>query len=336
VSKVGQPSLESKVAFLGRPESYPERPRKVEVRETHMSWVFLTDEHVFKLKKPVRWDELDHSTLALRRRDCEAEVRLNRRLAPEVYRGTLALKLDRDGRLHLGGRGRTVEWLVWMRRLPADSMLDAAIRSGRADRAAVDGAARLLARFWASASSIELTPEDYCRRLRDGVHGDVAELSRPDWCLPPDVVRGLGRRALAWLDDGAALLERRVRDGRIVEGHGDLRPEHVCLAPEPAVIDCLEFSRELRLLDPADELAFLDLECRRLGAPEVGGWFLAVYSGVTGDSPAAPLLRFHRVYRALRRAKIAVWHLRDDAVTDPGRWRERAQGYLSLGAREVA
>jgi aminoglycoside phosphotransferase family enzyme len=128
------------------------------------------------------------------------------------------------------------------------------------------------------------------------------------------------------------LFDRRVAEGRIVEGHGDLRPEHICLTPVPAIIDCLEFSRDLRLLDPADELSFLGLECERLGRPEVGRWFLASYTEVTGDDPPPPLLRFHRTYRALRRAKIAVWHLRDPGVRDHDRWRERALRYLELAA----
>jgi aminoglycoside phosphotransferase family enzyme len=143
-------------------------------------------------------------------------------------------------------------------------------------------------------------------------------------------VEELARAAQGCLERHAALFERRVAERRLVEGHGDLRPEHVCLAPEPVIIDCLEFSRELRLLDPADELAFLALECERLGAPAVGSWFLAAYTEVTGDAPPPLLLRFHRTYRALRRAKLAVWHLEDPAVREPARWTARARRYLEL------
>ena len=324
--------VEAKVAFLRRVEAYPETPNSVEVVETHMSWVFLTDRYAYKLKKPVRFDSLDFSTVELRRRDGEEEVRLNRRLAPEVYLGTLALAADERGALSLGGEGEVVDWLVWMLRLPADRMLDARIFSGTLREAEVRPAALRLARFFAGAAPVELDAAEYRRRLAEGVEADRRALSRAAFGLPGERVAALARAAQGCLERHAALFERRVAERRIVEGHGDLRPEHVCLTPEPVIIDCLEFSRELRLLDPADELAFLALECERLGAPAVGGWFLNAYTELTGDAPPPLLLRFHRTYRALRRAKIAVWHLEDPDVREPARWVARARRYLELAS----
>ncbi|MDR6203942.1 hypothetical protein [Paraburkholderia graminis] len=124
--------------------------------------------------------------------------------------------------------------------------------------------------------------------------------------------------------------DRRVREGRIVEGHGDLRPEHVCLAPPPplAIIDCLEFSPEYRTLDTVDELGFLALECERLGAPEFGNVLLETYGAVTGDSPGAALVHFYQSYRAAVRAKIAAWHLREEIFRDSPKWMDRARQYL--------
>lgn len=122
-------SIDEKVAFLRRPEAYPSRPARVEVVETHMSWVFLTDELAYKLKKPVLYQFLDFSTVEARRLNCEREVSLNRRLAADVYHGIVSLDLGSDGNLRLGGGGTAVDWLVKMRRLPAHRMLDAAIRS---------------------------------------------------------------------------------------------------------------------------------------------------------------------------------------------------------------
>ena len=121
-----------------------------------------------------------------------------------------------------------------------------------------------------------------------------------------------------------------VREGRIVEGHGDLRPEHIYLSAEPAVVDCLEFCRELRELDPLDDLAFLALECELLGQPDVGRWFLEIYERLTSDRLCWPLVRFYRGYRILRRAKIAAWHLEDPAAPDPARFAAKATRYLEL------
>ena len=122
------PDQEARIAFLRQPQTYPEKPARVETIETHMSWVFLTPQHAFKLKKPVRYDYLDFSTLAARRKSCEEERRLNRRLAPGVYLDVIPLVLGSDGAMHLGGPGEILDWLVMMRRLPAPRMLDSLIR----------------------------------------------------------------------------------------------------------------------------------------------------------------------------------------------------------------
>jgi aminoglycoside phosphotransferase family enzyme len=329
---VRAPGIEAEVSFLGRPQSYPEAPRVVEIVETHMSWVFLTDRHAYKLKKPVRTDDLDFSTPELRRRNCQEEVRLNRRLARDVYLGVVALRFDPARGLGLGGAGEPVDWLVWMRRLPAARMLDELIRRGTIEEPDVRPAALALARFYAGSKPSELTAPAYRRRLEAGVRSDRHELCRPEFDLPGDRVRAVADGQLAFLEHRADVFDQRVREGRIVEGHGDLRPEHICLVPDPAIIDCLEFSRELRIADPADELAFLALECERLGRPVVGRWFLNAYGEATADEPPQELLGFHRSYRALRRATIAAWHLQDPSVRDRGKWRERAREYLELVA----
>jgi uncharacterized protein len=327
---VSGPGIEATVAFLRRREAYAEEPYEVEVVETHMSWVFLTEQYVYKLKKPVRWDSLNFSTAELRRRNCEEEVRLNRRLTKGVYLGTIALTLESDGKLRLDGRGAPVDWLVHMKRLPADRMLDELISRGRIDREDVRPAALQLARFYANARPVELTAPTYRERLQAGVRSDLHELCQPEFELDRDRVIAVAQAQLEFLERDAALFDARVYQGRIIEGHGDLRPEHICLVSEPAIIDCLEFSRDLRLLDPADELAYLGLECERLGKVLVGHWFLEAYTEMTGDEPPSALMHFYRNYRALRRAKIAIWHLKDPSVRDCAKWSDRAQRYLEL------
>jgi len=304
----------------------------VRVVETHMSWVFLTDAHAYKLKKPVRNTVLDFSSVALRQRNCEEEVRLNRRLAPDVYLGVVALTAEADGALALGGRGQAVDWLVRMHRLAARDMLEAVIAEGRAgaEEGSVRAAARHLATFYLEARPEPISAAAHCALLVDGCRGDLRELSRARYGLPREKVTALAEAQLRFLATCAAVFERRVNADHIVDGHGDLRPEHICLHPVPAIIDCLEFAKELRILDPADELAFLSLECERLGEPRVGRWFLDTYTHVTGDEPAPSLLHFYRVYRALRRATIAARHLDDPSVPDPERFAALARHYIEL------
>jgi aminoglycoside phosphotransferase family enzyme len=324
--------FESTVAFLRRPAAYPDAPGAVIAIETHMSWVFLAGLYAYKLKKPIRYNSLDLSRPELRRHNCHEEVRLNRRLASDVYLDVLAITRAPDGTLALGGPGEHVDWVIRMRRLPADRMLDAIIASGRAasEEPGIRAVARYLAHFLSAARPAPLSGPDYRARLEQGVREDVQTLSVPRYMLPRDRIESLGHAQLALLGQNPLLFDQRVHVGRIIEGHGDLRPEHICVRDEPAIIDCLEFSKDLRLLDPADELAFLALECERLGDRRVGGWFLDAYREVSGDDPPAALLHFYRVYRALRRSKIAAWHLDDPTVRDPERFAARARHYLEL------
>ena len=327
-----KPTLADKVAALGDCALYPERPATVECLETHMSWVFLTDAHVYKLKKPVRYEYLDFSTCALRRRNCEEEVRLNRRLAPDVYIGVVPLTLRPDGGMALGGPGPAVDWLVKMRRLSRAGMLDTAIGTHTLQCEAADRIAAALAIFYATAHQVDMAPAAYRARFEREIALNRREL--PAYGLSPAEYEASLACQSRFLEDAQHSLESRARD-RIVEGHGDLRPEHVHLGPPIAIIDCLEFNRELRLVDPVDEIGYLTLECERLGAPAVGERVLAAYTARTGDRPAAALRQFYMSFRACVRARLAIWHLRDEIVPDREKWIDRARDYLRYAAHHA-
>lgn len=325
-----RPTLAEKVAFLRRPQAYPEAPRRVEAIETHMSWVFLTADLAHKLKKPVRYRYFDFRSLEARRRNCEAEVRLNRRLAPAVYLGTVPLVIDVDGSLHIDGEGEPVDWLVRMRRLPSARMLDRAIRDGTVGAGQIEAVAKLLAAFFQAASPEPIRPRTFRRRLEDSIAESAQELLDPAFDLPAERVSRVRDRLRETLNARSALFDGRIAAGHVVEGHGDLRPEHVCLGPDPAVIDCLEFRRELRVLDWADELAFLAMECERLGAPETGAAILDACCRHLGDAPPPALIGFYKAQRAFLRARLSILHLRDHEVRNMEVWRPRALQYLTL------
>jgi uncharacterized protein len=335
-SEPGDPGLAAKVAFLSRPESYAEPSRTVGTVETHMSWVFLLDRHVYKLKKPVRLPYLDFSTEALRRAACADEVRLNRRLASDVYYGAVPLTFTAEHGLAIDGGGRVVDWLVRMRRLPAERMLDRMIAARTLAADDVRRVVRKLAAFYRACAPLPTSPEAHLRRFAAGIRENRHELARPAYCLATHDVEDLCERQRAALARHADALAARARAGRIVEAHGDLRPEHVCIETEPQIIDCLEFSRDLRSLDPADELAFLTLECERLSAGWVHACAFAAYAEATGDTPAPALVAFYQSYRAAVRAKIAAWHLNDDGVRAPATWTDRATGYIALARAKLA
>jgi len=324
------PGLADKVAFLRRTDAYPNPVARVDAIETHMSWVFLADGWAYKLKKPVRHEFLDFSTPEARRLDCEAEVRLNRSLAPDVYVGIVALNWGATGGLALAGAGVPVDWLVKMRRLPADRMLDRALASGTVPPQAAQDIGAVLAGFHRALAPVEMAPARYRARLEQDIEACAHELVQPDYALPAAEVRRLGRALLDFVRAHGALLDRRVAAGRIVEGHGDLRPEHVCLLARPVVIDCLAFNADFRILDAADEVAFLAMECERLGYPAFGAAVLAAYRRAAQDDVPELLVHFYCAYRALVRAKIAARHTHDALPWEAPRWIGRAREYLAL------
>lgn len=330
------PSTSATVALLRMPAAYPEGTRSVESIETHMAWVFLTERHAYKMKKPVRTSYLDFSTLEKRKQDAEREVSLNRRLAPHVYLGVVAVTADTAGTLALQGRGEPVEWLVKMKRLPRDRMLDAAIADGAVEPADVAKVGRLLAGFYQKAPSAPVTAAEYLRRLRSEIEDSASTLSDPSYELDRGTTARIHDALRAQAHEHGASLRARVAQGLVVEGHGDLRPEHVCLLDPPVIIDCLEFNQTLRWLDVLSELAYLALECRRLGAEWIGRQVLDTYGRRADDPYSASLCRFFCAYHACIRAKIAVWHLEDDGVGDPRHWVDKARHYLRLAEEMLA
>lgn len=334
-SCAAEPGLDAKVAFLSQPASYREPTYRVEALETHMSWVFLLDDCVYKLKKPVWYEQLDFRSLEARHHFCGEELRLNLRLAPGVYLGMVPLTIDHRRHLALAGSGAVVEWLVRMRRLPNEGTLDYAIRHRAVASASLLRVGEQLAWFYLGLPAEPVSVEHYRARFLRQATAAWQELSLHGDELPAGQVRALYRAQTAALPRLGALLDARVHGGRIVEGHGDLRPEHIYVGTPFAVIDCLEFSRELRIVDVADELGYLALECERLGAAEVGTALLDAYYRLSGDMPPPPLIDFYQSWRATARARIAARHLLDERFRHSPQWIERACDYLQLAADHI-
>jgi aminoglycoside phosphotransferase family enzyme len=334
--RAGDPELARKVLFLAQAQNYAEATGRVDTTETHMSWVFLTDHHAWKLKKPVRQSYLDFSTEAARRHYCAEELRLNRRLTQDVYLETVPLTADADGQLRLGPGGTVVDWLVKMRRLPAERMLDRMIRGGLVHTDDVRNVVGALCRFYRECAPAAMSQCEYRERFAAGIAENLLELSTREFALPIAMIEPTCARQRVFLERAAARFDERVRGGHIVEAHGDLRPEHICVERQPQIIDCLEFSLDFRLLDTADELGFLALECERLGAAWMRRSIFETYTELSGDAPPDALVHFYQSYRACIRAKIAIWHLKETSLANPSKWTTQARDYLGLAANHIA
>ena len=326
------PSLADTVAFLSRPSAYAGARGPVARRETHMSWVFFVDGEVYKLKKPERLPYLDFSTLARREAACRAEFALNQRLAPDVYRGVVPLARGPQG-LSLGGEGEVVDWLVRMRRLDEARTLEARLIAGRWTPQDLDDLALALGRFYRRARPVRLDPAEQLARWRRALVENGRVLADPRLGLPSGLVRSLMASQWRFLR-----LRRRMlaaRGLRLVDAHGDLRPEHIWLGSAVKIIDRLEFSAALRAVDPLDELAFLDLETERLGAPQAGRRLKARVLGALHAAPPPELYLFYRSYRALLRARLTIAHLMTPAPRTPEVWPRRARAYLAIAAGDA-
>jgi len=283
----------------------------------------------------VRFPYLDFSTLERREAACRAEVSLNRRLAPDVYIGVAPLTASPDG-LRIGGGGAPIDWLVVMRRLDERMTLERLLQQRRVETPQLDRLVARLVRFYRHARPVFISPgshlSEWSRRL--AANGRVLLDPRlTSACAMVERSDRLQRRFLAEL---GAMLGARVEQCRIVDGHGDLRPEHIWLDHEVTIIDCLEFNARLRAVDPFDEIAYLDVECERLGAAWAGRYIKArVERGLREVLPPA-LYHFYRSYRAMLRARLAIAHLAEPDPRTPEKWPRLAQSYLDIATRDAA
>jgi uncharacterized protein len=318
---------------LRRPEAYPWHPATVDVIETHISWVFLAGDRVVKVKRPVAYGFVDHTSLEARHQSCLDEVRLNRRLTDGVYFDVVPI-VQSDDSYRVGGEGHPIEWATLMRRLPASGMLDALLAAGHAPPDLDAQLARRLIPFHRDHAPSCGGTADVAAAATAIVTENLDELAPfARSSLGPiqfAIVAAAIRQFLATRDE---LLQSRAATGWIREGHGDLRVGHVCLEPESVVqiFDCVEFNRDLRCADVASDLAFLLMDLTRLGASEVATSLLSRYREAGLDLPDE-LLRLYGAHRALVRAKIAGLELPGSGREEAARHLAEATDYLDLAS----
>jgi uncharacterized protein len=318
------------VQALLDPSLYPDGAgRDVELIETHISWVFLVGERVYKVKKPVALGFLDFTTLERRRAACEDEVRLNRRLAPDVYEGVVELHGTPE-RPHFGGTGPVVEVAVAMRRLPEDRMLDRLVRDGTVEAGLMDAVGATIARFHAAADTggeiDELGGIETITRNWEENFAQTADV--PDDVLPASARASIVEFVRHVLAREGPRFAARVAAGHSRDCHGDLQAQHVCCTEPIRIFDCIEFNHRFRFGDTAGEIAFLAMDLERLGRRDLAVRFLNAYLEESGDHDAVPLLDFYRAYRAYVRGKVLAFQL----ATRP-EVADEARAFFALAAR---
>lgn len=319
---------------LADPRTYPEPVAEVECHETHGSWVFVAGAHALKVKKPVRLPFLDYGTLARRRAACREELRLNRRLAPELYLGSVGIVPREHGVALVDDDDApgVVEVGVLMRRYEEGDTLAARWAAGTAAEPELRVVGACLAAFHAAHPRPEQSESAFAA-VRHAVRTTLDDLE--------SAVGGEGLRALRGRLEAALRVHRdellaRGARGLVVDGHGDLRAQHVLLTDPVRIVDALEFDPELRIADVACDLGFLVMDLEGAGATALAQALLAGYRAAGGDPGDERLLALMGCYRALVRAKVDVLshdpqriHTRLAQATELG-WRARGRMVLAV------
>jgi hypothetical protein len=306
------------------PAAYDEATSTVQLRQTHVSFLFFTDSHVYKIKKEVDFGFLNFMSLDRRRFYCEEEVRLNRRLCPDLYLGVVEVR-ESAGKLSFSGPGRVVEYAVKMKRLPGERMLDRLLEQGLVTDDDVRRIARAIGEFHLLAAG---------RSREIDAYGDM-DVIRRNWeenflqveefiplCLDGED-RDIVRR---WVDrfmvDHAGSFADRVAGGYIRDCDGDIHSENICLNDTVYIFDCIEFNPRFRFSDTAADIAFLLMDLEFHGRRDLAACVLDQYCRTTGDAGLGGVLDFYLAYRAFVRGKVTAFRLRDPLV--PVREKEAA------------
>jgi aminoglycoside phosphotransferase family enzyme/predicted kinase len=339
--KPAEPERQDSAAFLPaallHPECYPHPVREVRLLETHISWVLLTGDYAYKIKKPVNLGFLDFSTLGMRGHYCEEELRLNRRLAPELYlevvsvRGTTAAP-------HIGGEGPLLDYAVKMREFPQDALASRLLERDQFGAREVDTLAAVIADFHAAAAPARAADRFGAPETLYAVALQNFEQILPRLRLARDkeavqLLREWTEREFRARHDEFAV---RKRAGHVRECHGDLHLGNIVLSDgRPVPFDCIEFNDEFRWIDVVSEVAFLVMDLHDRGRPDLGWRFLNRYLEASGDYDGLPVLRFYLVYRALVRAKVHLIRSQQPGLlaSDKSRLKIAFHGYLRLASR---
>jgi uncharacterized protein len=328
---------------LGDPAAYPAAVDAVEVRQTHISVVFLTGEHVYKIKKPVKPGFVDFSTLSRRRHYCEEEVRLNARLAAEVYLGVVPI-VDTPEGIRVEADGRAVEWAVKMKRLPDEATLESRLERGAVDGELIDAVARHIADFHARAETSEQIAAMGRHEIVAGNARGNFEQSRRH--VGTTISRPVAARLQALTDEALAahrtLIDDRAARGVVRDTHGDLRLDHIYVLEDRGerrllIIDCIEFNEQFRFADPVADMAFLAMDLKFEGRGDLAEALADTYFAATGDHEGRRLLPLYTSYRAAVRGKVEGFRHAEAEVPAAERADAlvRARGYWLLALAEL-
>jgi len=321
------------VQALLDPRAYPDATGGVELGQTQMSFVFLTDDYVYKVKKPVNLGYLDYTTLDRRQFYCQREVELNRRLCPEVYLGVVAVTEDK-GNIFIGGQGKVIEYAVKMCRLPQEAMMDVLLAQNRVTSPMVISVAQKLVEFHQRAeTNANISTFGSLDTITQNTEENFTQTEKYiGSTISPERYQHIKGYTDSFVTQNASLFHNRIAEGRIRDCHGDLHAAHVCFTNGICIYDCIEFNDRFRYCDVASEVAFLAMDLDNYGRADLSRSFVNAYVAQSQDNELLKLLNFYKCYRAYVRGKVESFQLDDPHISEgeKARVKTRAQRYFEL------
>ena len=293
------------IQYLMDPSGYSHPVDEVQLLQTHISYVILAGEYVYKWKKPVRLGFLDFSTLKKRKYYCEQELSLNRRLCPEVYLDVISINQQGDSFL-LNSEGEIVEYGVKMVRLPESRMMGRMIKAGQLGENDFERIVTKLVGFYQKAKGNEAVQKfGTVHAIADNIIENLIQIETfiDNDILGKEQFEEIRKSSLGFLQHGN-IFEQRLKEGRIRDCHGDLHSGNICMTEDVCIFDCIEFSDRLRCGDIAADVAFLAMDLELHGLETLSRYFIERFIECSGDTGLMTMLAFYKCYRACVRGKI--------------------------------
>jgi len=300
---------------LLKPQSYPHETGNIQLIQTQMSFIFLTGDYVYKVKKTINLGYLDYTTLEKRHFFCCQELELNRRLCPNTYLNIVAINKD-QGIINIEGPGQTIEYAIKMRRLPQDGMMDTLLLSGQVSKKMIDQVARKLVHFHQSAkTSPEITAFGELEVIRQN---NQENFNQTEKYIGISISQPQYNRIVNYTTDfintHGDLFINRIKEDKIKDCHGDLHCAHVCFTSDICIYDCIEFNDRFRYSDVASEMAFLAMDLDRYQRRDLSHYLIEIYVELSGDAGLSEILNFYKCYRAYVRGKVESFKLDDPLI----------------------
>jgi aminoglycoside phosphotransferase family enzyme len=303
------------VDALLKSEAYPQNPGKIELIQTHISFVFLTENFVYKVKKAVNFGFLDFSTLDKRRMFCEKELELNRRLCPEIY--LEVVPINKSNTIKIDGQGVTVEYALKMKRLPQEKIMTTLIKEGKVDKKTIDAIAKIVAEFHSNAqTNAEINQFGSLKIVKTNWDENFAQTTKYiDQTIPQADFQFIQTKIDGFMAKNHALFESRIARKRIRDCHGDLHSGNIFVTDQICIFDAIEFNDRFRYSDVAADVAFLAMDLDFQKRPNLADYFIERYLAYSKDQQLLQLLAFYKCYRAYVRGKVISFKLDDPNIT---------------------